>query len=253
MPGRTFPTFSSAEIKSHATAKSCWVTRGAKVYDVTSFVDDHPGGGDLILEYGGKDISEILGDVASHQHSEAAYEILGEYQIGFIEPTPKCKSNGYTNGQAKGSTNGHINHTNGKPVYASTGMSNEDDLTVDTDPTADYTQHKFLDLSRPLFAQLWFGGFSKQFYLEQVHRPRHYKGGESAPLFGNFLEPLTKTAWWVVPMIWLPCVATGATIGFLGLQNFVMGWVYFLGGVFIWTLVEYGLHRCLFHIDEYVN
>merc|ERR1712093_854608 len=33
----------------------------------------------------------------------------------------------------------------------------------------------------------WHVGFSKDFYLEQIHRPRHYKGGESAPLFGNFL------------------------------------------------------------------
>ncbi|KAI1936270.1 fatty acid alpha-hydroxylase [Ophidiomyces ophidiicola] len=249
MPGRTLPTFASSEVKLHRTSKSCWLTRGSKVYDVTSFVGDHPGGGDLILEYAGKDVAQILGDVVSHEHSEAAYEILEDYHIGFIarDLSSKSESNGISHSQ----TNGHVAST-GQPVYAATGMSSEKDLSIDTDVNADYKQHKFLDLSQPLFGQLWFGGFSKEFYLLQVHRPRHYKGGASAPLFGNFLEPLTKTSWWVVPMVWFPCVAYGTVIGFAGLQSMTMGCLYWLLGVFIWTLIEYGLHRCLFHVDKYL-
>ncbi|KMU80968.1 fatty acid alpha-hydroxylase [Coccidioides immitis] len=250
MPGRTLPTFTSSEVKSHSTAKSCWVTRGSKVYDITSFVDDHPGGGDLILQHAGWDVSQILRDTISHEHSEAAYEILEEYHIGFMTSESTSKSD--TNGTMNGQPNGCIIQSNGRRVYAATGMSSEEDLSIDTDATADYKEHKFLDLSRPLFGQLWFGGFSKAFYLEQVHRPRHYKGGSSAPLFGNFLEPLTKTAWWVVPMVWFPCVAYGMAIGFAGLRNVMMGCVYWLTGLFIWTLVEYGMHRCLFHIDDYL-
>ncbi|PGH03625.1 hypothetical protein AJ79_07317 [Helicocarpus griseus UAMH5409] len=249
MPSENLPVFSAADLKSHTTAKSCYVTRGAKVYDVTSFMDDHPGGGDLILEYAGKDISEIMRDIPSHEHSEAAYEILEDYHIGFLQPSSSCKANG--NGTANGSsTNGTANGD--KPVYSTTGMSSEEDLEKETDLTADYRTHKFLDLNRPLFGQLWYGGFSKEFYLEQVHRPRHYKGGESAPLFGNFLEPLTKTAWWVVPTVWYPAVAYGTAVGFSGLQNWVVGCAYWLLGLGIWTLVEYGLHRCLFHIDKYL-
>ena len=52
MPGRTLPTITQAEVKAHNTAESCYVTIGTKVYDITAFVEDHPGGGDLILEYG---------------------------------------------------------------------------------------------------------------------------------------------------------------------------------------------------------
>lgn len=142
----------------------------------------------------------------------------------------------------------------GSPVGPSplTGMSSEEELSIPTDITTDYKTHKFLDLNRPLFMQVWGGGFSKEFYLQQVHRPRHYKGGESAPLFGNFLEPLSKTPWYMVPILWLPCISYGVWEASKGLPNFGVVAVFFGLGLALWTLVEYGLHRCLFHIDEYV-
>lgn len=260
MPARTLPTITRADVKTHNTAKSCYVTIGTKVYDVTSFLDDHPGGSDLVLEYGGQDVTEILKDEISHTHSEAAYEILDESLIGFVP------SEDVLNGATKSGKPGEIlpllpseegveelKHieVNGKTVYASTGMSGEEDLSRETDPTSDYKTHKFLDLSRPLFLQVWNGGFKKDFYLEQVHRPRHYRGGDSAPLFGNFLEPLSKTPWWVVPTIWVPPVVVGTVMGASSLGIPITA-AYWCGGLFIWTLVEYILHRCLFHLDEYV-
>jgi cytochrome b involved in lipid metabolism len=65
MPGRTLPTFTVAQVAAHKSAKSCFVTVGRNVYDVTDFLDSHPGGSDLVLEYGGKDVSDILKDGAS--------------------------------------------------------------------------------------------------------------------------------------------------------------------------------------------
>ncbi|KAL1872840.1 fatty acid alpha-hydroxylase [Paecilomyces lecythidis] len=251
MPGKILPTFTPAEVASHNTEKSCYVTLGSKVYDVTSFVDDHPGGGDLILEYAGKDVTEIMADVVSHQHTDSAYEILDECHVGFVSADSTAKS--MANGEAKATG---MEHTNGqaesRPVYATTGMSKEEDLSVDTDPVSDYRTHKFLDLNKPLFGQLWYGGFKKEFYLEQVHRPRHYRGGESAPLFGNFLEPLTKTAWYIVPIIWFPVVTYGTLIGATGFTNIVEPAAYWILGLCIWTLVEYGLHRFLFHVDKFL-
>ena len=130
-------------------------------------------------------------------------------------------------------------------------MSKEEDLSIETDITQDYQKHKFLDLNKPLLMQLWNSSFSKDFYLEQIHRPRHYRGGESAPLFGNFLEPLSKTAWYVVPTIWLPCVAYGTIIGFSGMPNISVGTAYWMLGLFLWSLIEYIMHRFLFHVDTY--
>jgi 4-hydroxysphinganine ceramide fatty acyl 2-hydroxylase len=258
MPGRTLPTIPVAEVRSHNNEKSCYVTIGAKVYDVTDFLDAHPGGGDLILEYAGQDVEAILKDEISHAHSDAAYEILDESLVGFM-PTESL-INGATKSSrptemlpllptAEGTADLKSMTENGKPLYMNTGMSSAEDLSKDTDPDRDYKEHKFLDLSKPLLLQVWFGGFSKDFYLEQVHRPRHYNGGASAPLFGNFLEPLSLTPWWVIPMVWWPVVATGTFYAMGGLSGPSLAgyWVFGLG---FWTIIEYVLHRCLFHLDE---
>lgn len=250
MPGKILPTFTPDEVKSHNHDKSCYVTLGSKVFDVTDFIDDHPGGGDLVLQYAGKDVGEIMGDVVSHEHSEAAYEILDDSLVGFLRSGPSSKKVD-ANGTEK--TTGYAGEAEGETeiVYETTGMSKEEDLSIETDPTQDYQKHKFLDLNKPLLLQLWNSGFSKQFYLEQIHRPRHYRGGESAPLFGNFLEPLSKTAWYVVPILWLPCVAYGSMIGFSGMPNVSIGTAYWMLGLFLWSLIEYVMHRFLFHIDSY--
>lgn len=238
MPAKTLPTFTEAEVRSHNSSKSCYVLLGSRVYDVTDFLEGHPAGEDLILEYAGKDVKDAMKDESSHEHSDSAYDILEEYHIGFL-------SNGVSKVAYDAQSSGKSDL-----VYEKTGMANEDDLSIETDVASDYKTHKFLDLGKPLFPQIWFGGFSKEFYLDQVHRPRHYKGGESAPLFGNFLEPLSKTPWYVVPLLWGPCVTYGAILGASGL-NFAPAAVgYFALGLFVWTLLEYGLHRFLFHIDQ---
>ncbi|KAI1364551.1 inositolphosphorylceramide-B C-26 hydroxylase [Xylaria arbuscula] len=248
MPGRVLPTLTQSEVESHNSAKSCYVTVGSKVYDVTDFLDAHPGGAELILDWAGKDITEIVKDEDSHTHSDAAYEVLDDAHVAFVVTEKLApKTEGHRN-----TVEPQINEKVTPLIHPRTGMSCEEDLSKDTDLNQDYKTHKFLDLNKPLLMQVWFGGFSKEFYLDQVHRPRHYKGGASAPLFGNFLEPLSLTPWWVVPMLWLPADAYGtylASQGFQSYGNLAAAW---LLGVFIWTLVEYILHRCLFHLDYYL-
>ncbi len=263
MPGRPLPTIPTHDVASHNTEESCYVTIGTNVYDITSFVEDHPGGGDLILGYGGKDVTDIMRDEGSHSHSEFAYETLGEYLIGFVANEKVIKAvvehdkpedilpllpnaNGLAALKASG-VEGEL--AQNKPVFAATGMSGVEDLMKETDLNDDYKVNKFIDLKRPLLMQVWNGGFSKDFYLEQVHRPRRYKGGASAPLFGNFLEPLSKTAWYVIPIVWLPPVAFGTYLAYTGLSSIFQTAAYWSIGLFLWTLVEYGLHRGLFHVD----
>lgn len=256
-PSRTLPTFVASELATHNTAKSCYVTIGTRVFDVTDFIDSHPGGGELVLEYGGKDVTEILKDEDSHLHSEAAYEVLEDSLIGFLateKVVDKAVKSSHPDQILPPTSNGLKENggANGRQVYAATGMASEEDLSKETDLTADYQQHKFLDLNKPLILQVWFGGFTKDFYLEQVHRPRHYKGGESAPLFGNFLEPLTKTPWWVIPVLWIPAVAYGTYLASAGFSTVFDEAVYWFLGLFLWTFIEYLMHRFLFHLDQYV-
>jgi 4-hydroxysphinganine ceramide fatty acyl 2-hydroxylase len=237
------PVISRKDLQSHATAKSCYVVLKNNVYDVTGFIHDHPGGADLILDHAGDDVEALMQDELSHFHTETAYEILDEFLIGRLESAQSGHAAPLAqNGSSQPKT----------PVYDATGMSCAEDLSRETDFDSDYKAYHFLNLKKPLLMQVWNGGFTKEFYLSQVHRPRHYPGGDSAPLFGNFLEPLSKTPWWVVPLIWLPPISYGtyrATDG-LTVPTVALYWVLGLG---IWTIVEYGLHRFLFHLDELVR
>ena len=57
----------------------------------------------------------------------------------------------------------------------------------ETDALSDFNRNKFLDLSKPLMVQVWGAPWSKEYYLSQVHNPRHLK--ESARMFEwGFLE-----------------------------------------------------------------
>lgn len=64
----------------------------------------------------------------------------------------------------------------------------------------------------------------------------------------NLKQLLTCTAWWVIPLVWLPVVSWLVSISFrmgLTLPQVALAMV---GGIFIWTLMEYVLHRFLFHM-----
>jgi L-lactate dehydrogenase (cytochrome) len=47
------PLFSGAEVAKHRSRESCWIVIHSKVYDVTDFVNEHPGGAVIILKQGG--------------------------------------------------------------------------------------------------------------------------------------------------------------------------------------------------------
>ena len=74
--------YTTEDLAAHQTRSSCWVSRNGKVYDVTSFLIDHPGGYDLILKHAGKDLAGVMEDKDEHDHSESAYDMLEEYLIG---------------------------------------------------------------------------------------------------------------------------------------------------------------------------
>jgi len=53
---------SVSEIDKHATADDCWIVVNGKVYDLTTFAPEHPGGPDMIYKYAGKDGSKTYND-----------------------------------------------------------------------------------------------------------------------------------------------------------------------------------------------
>lgn len=250
------PLITKAELAEHSSEGDCWVLlHHRKVYNVTAFLDEHPGGAELITEYAGQDITAIMADVISHEHSESAYEIMDdEYLVAFLA-TPQEEKNLVENRNRvvvelipdRSATTSSATDT----TVFHDEVPAEEVLSLQTDYSKDYRKHRFLDLNKPLLLQVLFSDFDKDTYLDQVHRPRHYGKG-SAPLFGNFLEPLLLTAWWVVPTVWLPVVGYFFYLGLVANSSpFVaLGW--FGIGLFVWTLLEYCLHRFLFHLDKHL-
>jgi cytochrome b involved in lipid metabolism len=67
------------ELASHKDARSIWISIHDKIYDVTKFLEEHPGGEEVLLESGGQDGSEGFEDVG---HSTDARELMAGYLIG---------------------------------------------------------------------------------------------------------------------------------------------------------------------------
>ena len=74
--------YTAEDVEKHTTASSCWIIRGSKIYDVSAFLPDHPGGDDYILKYAGRSVDDAMKDPDEHDHSDSAYEMLEEYLIG---------------------------------------------------------------------------------------------------------------------------------------------------------------------------
>ncbi|MQL86409.1 hypothetical protein Taro_018936 [Colocasia esculenta] len=55
---------------------------GLEVYDVTPFMDDHPGGDEVLLAATGKDATNDFEDVG---HSDSARELMSKYYIGEVD------------------------------------------------------------------------------------------------------------------------------------------------------------------------
>lgn len=55
MSDRLRSLLTGPQISQHDNQKDCWVVVHGHAYDVTDFLDEHPGGGAIILKYAGKD------------------------------------------------------------------------------------------------------------------------------------------------------------------------------------------------------
>lgn len=70
------------EISNHNKKNDCWIIIGKKIYDVTHFLSDHPGGDNIIITYAGRNCTDVFEDIG---HSHKATEMLNLYFVGSIE------------------------------------------------------------------------------------------------------------------------------------------------------------------------
>lgn len=74
--------YSVVEVAKHNTEKDCWVIIDGKVYDLTDFLDAHPGGRQTIARHAGKDVTDEFNAL----HSWVVMHQYGpKLQIGTVD------------------------------------------------------------------------------------------------------------------------------------------------------------------------
>ncbi|CAM9967839.1 unnamed protein product, partial [Laminaria digitata] len=73
--------FTAAEVARHSTEDDAWIIVSDKVYDVTPYLGQHPGGDALLRNVGGDSTEGMNGP----QHPPQAMEILEQHFIGHLE------------------------------------------------------------------------------------------------------------------------------------------------------------------------
>jgi len=97
-------------VAKHDTEEDCHIiignanNGGPKVYNVTSYLDDHPGGSEVILELAGKYADDMFEDIG---HSQEARSQLKEFLVGPLDATEEeiaalSSSGGGSSGDASG-------------------------------------------------------------------------------------------------------------------------------------------------------
>ncbi|MCJ1388312.1 hypothetical protein MMC18_001158 [Xylographa bjoerkii] len=107
-------TYSQEEISQHHTKSDLWLVIHGKVYDVSRYIEDHPGGVDALVEVAGTDATTSYEDVG---HSEDSREIMEQFLVGYLagaiveasKPPPPPESDTATRPN-------QLNHAQGPPI-----------------------------------------------------------------------------------------------------------------------------------------
>lgn len=75
------------EVQKHNLKNDCWVIIHNRVYDVTDFLPEHPGGPDIILKYAGKDATKAFDPI--HPPDTLEKYLDKKYHLGECENRPK--------------------------------------------------------------------------------------------------------------------------------------------------------------------
>lgn len=77
------PEITLEEVAQHDSFDDCWIVIYDRVYDVTQFLREHPGGDDVIMDHAGRDAT-----IAFHGtgHSRHAVELMRDFLIGELPP-----------------------------------------------------------------------------------------------------------------------------------------------------------------------
>ncbi|CAO3630145.1 unnamed protein product [Cunninghamella blakesleeana] len=93
--------FTYEQVAVHNTREDFWMIIDNKVYDITPFIDEHPGGEEVLIDEGARDATGPFEDVG---HSPDARDLLKKYYLGDVDPASvpvKVVSPNATSGDVK--------------------------------------------------------------------------------------------------------------------------------------------------------
>ena len=80
-------SYTLAELSKHKSSSDCWLAINGNVYNVTQYLDFHPGGADIILMFCGQDATKAYNTKGGRGggHSSRADNQLANYIIGTLK------------------------------------------------------------------------------------------------------------------------------------------------------------------------
>uniref|UniRef100_A0A8D2LVD6 Cytochrome b5 n=1 Tax=Varanus komodoensis TaxID=61221 RepID=A0A8D2LVD6_VARKO len=79
------------EIQKHNHSQSTWIILHNRVYDLTKFLEEHPGGEEVLREQAGGDATESFEDVG---HSTDARNLSDTFIVGELHPVSILNARG---------------------------------------------------------------------------------------------------------------------------------------------------------------
>ena len=64
---RKMDKYTAEQVSSHNNAGDVWIALHGKVYDMSHFLKEHPGGEEVLLELAGKDGTKCFDDIGHSQ------------------------------------------------------------------------------------------------------------------------------------------------------------------------------------------
>eukprot|EP00306_Pavlova_sp_CCMP459_P005218 CAMPEP_0185163908 /NCGR_PEP_ID=MMETSP1139-20130426/8651_1 /TAXON_ID=298111 /ORGANISM="Pavlova sp., Strain CCMP459" /LENGTH=121 /DNA_ID=CAMNT_0027729273 /DNA_START=26 /DNA_END=391 /DNA_ORIENTATION=+ len=77
------------EVAKHASKTDAWFSIHGVVYDISNYLEDHPGGEEVMLDRAGQDATTDFEDVG---HSDEARKELAKFEVGKLEGYDPAKA-----------------------------------------------------------------------------------------------------------------------------------------------------------------